>query len=137
MIIPNEIKTLFNHFEDGYISADWNFNLHNSSVQLPLNAIDHEYDIAHVLIAFASHEIAFGSAQPLPILNFFHRESLRLKVNRFLRIKLSQKQYKAVSEAVGYGADRLTIAQNFVKFGYDMDYIYDIISDSEIELVTT
>lgn len=130
--MSQEIRVLFQQFDDGFISSDWNFNFHHESVQIPLNIIDYEHDIPSVLIAFASHEIATGSHQPLPILNFFHRESLRLKINRFIGLKLSHNDYKLIAEAVGFGSERLKIAQNFVQFGYDMNYIDDVIVDYDL-----
>lgn len=117
------IVTLFQHFPTGYINSDFSFCIDSrSQITIPLEDIEHLWEVKPYLLSGASSEIVSGTVSIFPWVNAWYRMKLLKAVNRFCDTRLTREDFEDLNEAIGQYSN-MKLAKDFVKHACHMGLI--------------
>lgn len=132
MEMNTELSRLFEAFPNGYINDEWYFIFdYHSSVGLPLEPIQDEYDTARLVTLFASYEAYTGKISPLFWVNWQYRARLRAGVNKILRQRLQKVDFGLLSYLIG-DCHNIPLAKTFVEYGANMSVLRRYLKDHNL-----
>lgn len=127
-----ELNRLFEAFPEGYVDRDWLFYLHpKSSIAVPLEAIEDEYDTAKLVVLFASSEAYVGKISPLFFRNWAYRAYLRHGIMDILEKSYSKADFGLMSFLMG-DCHNLPLAKTFVEYGANMSVLRRYLKDHDL-----